>query len=180
MENGLGGPVWGRAPWLPPGSCPCPPGGTSTGLASGLQTWGAGPPWSGFSSTSLPSLEPLSAVEWGLCEGRMASGSWPQKSPGTRHLHPQLPAELQEPRDLGWESLAVVGSGAAHLRPQHRWPALRATYPHAPPDPGGRPCPHTSSPAPSAALPCRSCPSRWHAGSGSGPGSLQREQRGAR
>ena len=33
------------------------------------------------------------------------------------HLHPQLPAELQEPRDLGQESLAVAGSGAAHPRP---------------------------------------------------------------
>ena len=79
---------------------------------------GGRPPRSSFSSTSLPgSSHSAAAVERGSCEGQVASGSRPQKSPGMCHLHPQLPAELQEPRDLGQESLVVAGSGAAHPRP---------------------------------------------------------------
>ena len=111
--------MWGRATWPPPGSCPCPPGGLAQ-HRPGL--WapdpGSRPPQSGFSSTFLlGSSLSAAAVERGSCEGQVASGSQPQKSPGMCHLHPQLPAKLQEPRDLGQESLVVAGSGAAHPRP---------------------------------------------------------------
>lgn len=93
-------------------------------------------------------------------------------------LLPFAPAALQAPEGLGREALALVS--LAHSPSDACVTSPRGgKRTHGPANsPGGRGArPAASLPPSPPASPCRSCPSRWHAGSGSGRSSLQREQR---
>lgn len=73
------------------------------------------------------------------------SGSRPWKSPGPRHLHPQLLAELLDPQRPGLRTPSSSEPGRQSTpRPQHHGPARQEAHPHPPPtDPAGAGLAHT-------------------------------------